>query len=167
MLKFSTFSQKRLKIPLKITYNWPVAIIFKFNFICDLKIIISIMGSFWYPYKKTNIKMQNLFSSQYKSIDILFLYVMHNNSCHMHTQVNNLKVNPYWIFLTCIIQINHCIYTHMIKTINVMTIIRHLSLHQPKISFNHIEHMNDLDLNLRMNFVYLYRFVCVCVCVQN
>jgi hypothetical protein len=76
--------------------------------------------------------MQNPFSSQYKSIDIYSCMLCIINSCHMHTQVNNLKVNPYWIFLTCIIQINHCIDTDMIKTMNVMPIIRHLSLHQPQ-----------------------------------
>jgi hypothetical protein len=40
--------------------------------------IISIIESFWNPYKKPNVKMQNPFNSQYKSIDILLLYVTHN-----------------------------------------------------------------------------------------
>jgi len=41
---------------------------------------------------------------------------MHNNHLHhMHTEVNNLKLKPYRIFLTCEIQINHYIYIHITK----------------------------------------------------
>jgi hypothetical protein len=49
----------------------------------------------------------------------------------MYTQVNNLKVSPYWKILTYKIKINHCIYTYITKTTSVMLIMNHLNLHRP------------------------------------
>jgi hypothetical protein len=48
----------------------------------------------------------------------------------MHIQVNNLKVIPYWEIMTCKIQINHYIYTYIMKIDIVTPIVRQLSLHQ-------------------------------------
>lgn len=59
---------------------------------------------------------------------------MHKNHLgHIHTQVNSFKLKFYKNFLTCKIEITHCTYAHLTKTIVTTWKVIHLSLSSNKI----------------------------------
>jgi hypothetical protein len=78
---------------------------------------------------------------------------MHKNHLrHIHTQVNSFKLKFYKNFLTCKIEITHCTYAHLTKTIVTTWKVIHLSLSSNKI--------------IMMLFLLMFSYPHYCITIQ-